>query len=361
MGGEVEKVIKYKHMKKFISGLDICEQFFLDLIEPLLENEYPKLKYSAALIGPGSEVLGFDTPISTDHDWRPRVFIFLSDADAKKYGKKIERLIRSSLPKHYKSYALKADNDHDLRSRYVYSVNSFVKEYLAFDLKKKPHVQDWLTFDEHKLLGLTSGRIFRDDTGELKKMRKLFSYFPKQVWLYLLASEWKNIAEEESFVGRTGDVGDEIGSRVITTRLIQSIMRLCFMMEKTYAPYSKWFGSGFNRLETSKKMRANIAKTLNAENWKGREKYLIKLYAHTVNLHNKLGITKAMNTRVRLFHGRPYKVINAHDIAGAIQNKITDKNLKGLPLVGSINQITNSVPLLEGDDIRLKAITLFKK
>jgi hypothetical protein len=36
----------------------------------------------------------------------------------------------------------------------------------------------------------------------------------------------------EPSVGRTGDVGDEIGSRIIATRQITKLMRLCFLAER---------------------------------------------------------------------------------------------------------------------------------
>jgi hypothetical protein len=55
-------------------------------------------------------------------------------------------------------------------------------------------------------------------------------------------------SQEEPFVARTGDVGDELGSQVIAGRLVRALMQLCFLMERRYAPYSKWFGTGFSRL-----------------------------------------------------------------------------------------------------------------
>ena len=40
------------------------------------------LPYAAALVGGGSQVLGYDTPMSTDHDWGPAVTLFLPEDEA---------------------------------------------------------------------------------------------------------------------------------------------------------------------------------------------------------------------------------------------------------------------------------------
>ncbi|OIO22581.1 hypothetical protein AUJ65_05865 [Candidatus Micrarchaeota archaeon CG1_02_51_15] len=61
----------------FIKGKKLSELFFKEIVEPILKEHYPNLKYSAGLLGPGSDVLGFDTPRSTDHDWGPRLVLFL--------------------------------------------------------------------------------------------------------------------------------------------------------------------------------------------------------------------------------------------------------------------------------------------
>jgi len=44
----------------FTPGLDLARLYYAEVVRPLLDNEYPGLAHSAALIGPGSEVLGFE-------------------------------------------------------------------------------------------------------------------------------------------------------------------------------------------------------------------------------------------------------------------------------------------------------------
>ena len=67
----------------FVPGLKLAEGFFHQEVKPILESHFQVLQYSAALIGSGSEVLEFDTEISVDHHWGPRVMLFLSPGDFK--------------------------------------------------------------------------------------------------------------------------------------------------------------------------------------------------------------------------------------------------------------------------------------
>lgn len=148
-------------------------------------------------------------------------------------------------------------------------------------------------------------------------------HYPHDIWLYLLASEWTNIAEEEPFVGRCGDAEDELGSRIIAARLVQSLMRLCFLMEKEYVPYSKWFGTALAQLRSAKELTPLFHKIISSENWKEREKYLSKAYESIAHMHNNLKITKPLKVKVTEFYDRPYLVINGGIFARHI--KKTDK------------------------------------
>ena len=70
----------------FVPGLQLAREFYATAVRPLLEEGFPGLPYAAALLGPGSEVLGFDSQRSTDHDWGPRLQVFLRDSDASRYA-----------------------------------------------------------------------------------------------------------------------------------------------------------------------------------------------------------------------------------------------------------------------------------
>lgn len=87
-----------------ISGLELSRRFYFEVVKPLLDTKFPNLQYDAALIGPGSEVLGFDDQISTDHHFGPRLFIFLSDEDFLNYRDEIKVFLYNNLPYEFLRY-----------------------------------------------------------------------------------------------------------------------------------------------------------------------------------------------------------------------------------------------------------------
>src|SRR4029077_7989925 len=77
---------------------------FAEVVRPLLEAEFPGLEYAAALIGAGSEVLGFDSERSTDHDWGPRLLVFLEDEEAERLGVAVDEMLGRRLPEVFGGY-----------------------------------------------------------------------------------------------------------------------------------------------------------------------------------------------------------------------------------------------------------------
>src|SRR4051794_41032159 len=82
----------------FIPGLQLSELFYAEAVRPLLRARFPGLPHAAARLDLGSEVLGFDTPMSMDHGWGPKVTLFLREEDLTRYGKEIDRVMGDELP-----------------------------------------------------------------------------------------------------------------------------------------------------------------------------------------------------------------------------------------------------------------------
>ncbi|KKR03528.1 MAG: hypothetical protein UT32_C0050G0001, partial [Parcubacteria group bacterium GW2011_GWC2_39_14] len=354
--GEIILLLKkYKDtnlMTKFTPGLLLSEMFFKEIIEKNLKIDFPHLKYSAGLIGAGSEVLGFDTPLSADHDWGPRIILFLSPKDYKNKKIILDKLTKK-LPKMFKGYPTTFGRGNKKSHGIdIYTLKSYFEEYLGLNPLKMNHL-DWLILSEHRLRTITSGKMFLDDLN-VKKIQQKLLYYPKDIWFYLLAAEWQKIGQEEHLAGRCGILKDEIGSQIIATRLVRNIMSLCFLMEKTYAPYSKWFGTAFMKLTCTKKMNPLLKNILSAKTWKVREKYLSLAFTELAEMHNNLKITKPLATKVSTFFTRPYLIISGSKFADEILKNVKNKAIKKTR-IGSVNQFLDSVDVLDYND-RIKKL-----
>ncbi len=90
------------------------------------------------------------------------------------------------------------------------------QEQLGFDPRDPISVEDWLAVPWQRLAEFTGGDVFHDGLGELGPARRRLRWYPADVWRYVLACQWTRIAQEESFPGRAGEVGDDLGSVLAT-------------------------------------------------------------------------------------------------------------------------------------------------
>ena len=350
-------------MTNFIPGLELSRLYYEEAVRPILDRHYPGLAHSAALMGSGSEVLGFDTEMSADHGWGPRAIVFLSEADQARLADEIRDTFGNELPFTFRGYSTNFEPSPDdpatymlrpaaalpIRHRvHVTTLQAYMLSYTGADLSDETTLMDWLTVPEQKLRALVAGGVFHDGLGVLEPMRRRLAYYPHDVWLYLLSAQWQRIGQEEPFVGRAGIVGDEIGSAVIAARLVRDLMRLCLLMEREYTPYAKWIGTAFSRLACAARMGPMLDAVLRATTWEERGQHLAAAYEIGAELHNTLGITRPMPTRAVYFYERPFLVIRGELIAKAIWDAIEDPEVKALPFgVGRVDQFVDSTDVLD--------------
>ncbi|MEU8514999.1 DUF4037 domain-containing protein [Kitasatospora sp. NPDC048722] len=349
----------------FVPGLDLARALYEEGVRPVLDAALPDLRYAAARVGPGSEVLGFDTARSTDHDWGPCLQLFLSPEDAERHAGPIRDLLAHRLPKHVRGWpthfrrstdpheavrhmeATPGPVDHKVT---VDDVGSWLAAHLgprAADWGRAgPTAGDWLALPQQKLAEVTAGAVFRDDLGELTAARRQLAWYPDQVWRYLLACQWQRISQEEAFVGRCAEAGDDLGSAVVAARLVRDLMRLALLLERRYAPYGKWLGSAFGRSEAAGALSPSLRGALAATGYPGRERHLCDAYETLGRMHNATGLTPPLDPTRRPFHGRPFLVLHAERFARTLAGTLTDPGLRALPLTGGVDQWADSTDLL---------------
>ncbi len=351
-------------MPDFIPGLQLSEMFYRQAVQPILAADFPHLNYSAALMGYGSDVLGYDTPMSRDHNWGPRMQLFLSAEDHAQHKEAIHEALRQQLPHSFQGYSVhfSAPDQEDggtqiMETREsgpvehlveIVTLGGFFESYLGVDVHQEIDPLDWLTFPEQELLEITGGEVFDDGLGELIPLRARLAYYPRPVWLYRLASQWKRVAQEEAFMGRCGDLGDELGSRIIAARLVRDLMKLGFLIEKQYAPYSKWLGTAFSRLACGDDLVPIFNRVLQGETWQAREKPLVEGYVILAEMHNALDLTEPLNTQPVDFFNRPYQVLFAERFTTAIKKTISEEAIQKISFdIGGIDQFADSTDLTD--------------
>lgn len=300
-------------MTAFVPGLERSRDVYHGLVRPIMDARFAGLRHSAALLGRGSEVLGFDDEMSTDHDWRPRVLLFLSEDDRARCGDEVDDILRRELSPSAGERPVGCE---------VQTVRGYFLEELAVDIDGAIEARDWLTFPEYGLRMFTAGEVYHDEVG-LQAARDRLAYYPRDVWLYLLMAGWWRVHPEMNLVGRTGAVGDELGSALIGSRLVSDLMRLCFLIERQYAPYSKWFGTAFARLACGPDLAPTLSSVVQAETWQRREDALMVAYEKLGAMHNALQLTDPVSMNVEKMWDRPFKVAWG-DFPGHLRGEIHD-------------------------------------
>jgi hypothetical protein len=333
-------------MREFLPGLDLARGFYVDVVAGLLEGT----RHSAARLGEGSDVLGLDTERSTDHGWGPRLQLFVEPSDTSAVKARLER----GLPETYAGWPVRFGWDEIPVSHHVdvETVPGWLARRLGFASLTDLGPIDWLAIPQQLLLETTAGEVFHDGLGELTAVRRALAWYPHDVWLWLLACQWQRIGQEEAFAGRTAEVGDELGSRIVVARLARDLIRLCFLLERRFAPYSKWLGSAFRRLDAAETVGPALERALEAPTHPVREEALVDAYEAVAVRQNRLGITDPVEPTVRPFYGRPFRVIGASRFASACLARVEDPFLRSLPLVGGIDQFADSTDLAAPEGAR---------
>jgi hypothetical protein len=340
-------------MTEFLPGVTLARHFYVEAVRPLLGG----LPHAAARIGPGSDVLGFDSIRSTDHDWGPRLELFVDDPGD------LHDMLRRRLPARVRGWPTHFEPpgarvrsmahttgpiDHYVQIR---PFPAFCRDLLGFDPTTGVEPLDWLATPWQRFAEITGGAVFHDPGGTLTAVRERLTWYPPDLWRHVLACQWARIAQEEAFPARAAEDGDELGARILTARLCRDVTRLLLLQSRRWPPYSKWL----TRALPAGPAAQSLDTALRAANPRERENALCTAYELAAARQNDLGLSAEQPPTRRAYFDRGYAVIGAARYADALRDAITDPALRALPPTGCADQIIDSTDVL-GDPRLTRAI-----
>lgn len=340
-------------------------------MRPILERHFSDLGHAAALIGYGSEVLGYDDEQSQDHEWGPRVLLFLDDVGL---ASRIQGCLADELPTTFAGLSTHFGPTEEEGTRALRSVTSgpvahrvelldlgeFLRDSIGVDPRDEFAVADWLVTPSQTLAELTSGDVFVDPAGELTRVRQLLSWYPRDVWLLVMAGHWRRVAQLEHLMARAGSRGDELGSRVIAASLVRDLMKLALLQERRYPPYWKWLGAAYASL--GRQEGEALAAVLEASEWSAREDALVVAYEAVARRHNVLAVTDPVDPTVRQFWGRPFRVLFADRFVHALRASVQDPAVRAVGhLAGSIDSVSDNTDVLTRASLWRELVGLYDR
>jgi hypothetical protein len=342
-------------------GLELARRFYCEAVRPILERRFPRLEHAAALIGPGSEVLGYDDDVSTDHHWGPRVQLFVRDADV---APEVDSALAHELPVEFGGFSTNFGPADEHGARLLVPVEhgpvahrvemldlrAYLCELVGVDPLEGFAVVDWLVTPSQRLLEVTAGAVFADPIGDLTRVRELLGWYPHDVWLVVMSGHWRRVAQLEHVAGRTG-------SRVVAASLVRELMRLALLQECRYPPYSKWLETAYASLARPEAPALEAA--LTAESWPEREAALVEASEAVARRHAELEVTAPVEPTVRQYWNRPYRVLFADRFVDALREAVSDPDLRERAPAGAIDAIVDNVHVLTRPELWRRLANLY--
>jgi hypothetical protein len=229
----------------------------------------------------------------------------------------------------------------------IESLESFFTQEFGFVPSSSMSHTDWLTLPAQKLRVIASGSIFADDGGELTALRDTLRWYPRDIWLHVMACQWQDILQRAPFAGRCAHVGDLWGAADNTHETIHKLALLAHLLEQRYPPYKKWLGSSLQELSIGPELIELADQARLATTWPHMEEATLEAYQLIVNKHNAVFSLPRVSSEVITFHSRPYRMIDIESIVSALKESISDKTIRELPFTAcALWQLSNYDPAL---------------
>lgn len=251
-----------------MQGLELSRRFYEAYGAPMIEREFGEFadRIAVGLVGEGSECFGFDDDLSTDHDFEPGFCLWITDADERQFGFRLERAY-AKLPREFMGYRRLSHAPLGGDRHGVFSVGAFYRRFLgAQSVPNDP--EWWMQIPSFSLAAACNGEVFRDDLGAFSAIREeLLAGYPEDVRRKKLASELALAAQAGCYnYERCVRRGERGSAQLAVTRFAEHILSTVYLLNRTYEPFYKWVFRGMRQLPRLGELEAPLISLLEGAN-----------------------------------------------------------------------------------------------
>ncbi len=245
-----EQEDSYETKQATHNGLILCENYFYEVGLPMLQKKFPEYlsKMAVGLVGEGSECFGFDDIYSSDHDYGPGFCIWIPQKLFNQIGAKLQQAY-NELPVNYNGFIREKTPEGSNRIG-VNSIEAFYSSFIQSESVKGQIAVDWKNCTEENLATITNGKVFMDTLGVFTGIRTaLLQYYPNTVYHQRLGEELITMSKAGQYnFGRMMKRDDEVTAGIYLSEFMKHTLRVVYLLNRKYAPYTKWLQKGASTL-----------------------------------------------------------------------------------------------------------------
>lgn len=251
-----------------MQGLELSRRYYEDICRPAVEQYLPAHieKMAFGLVGDGSECYGFDDEISRDHDFGPRIMIWITSRDYTDFGIKLQEIIKN-LPKKFLGFDGLNTSQYGKGREGVFRINEFYKKFTGLEHPPST-IHDWRLIPESNLSLATNGEVFSDPSGEFTGYRNvLLAGYPEDLRLKMMAARCMKIAQSGQYnYERSIKRREYVAAQMALAEFTDSAASMIYLMNKRYKPFYKWLHRGLRDLPVLGKETHKLLEALSTSN-----------------------------------------------------------------------------------------------
>lgn len=305
-----------------MKGLELAKRYYLEYGAPMIKESFPELEgiIAIGLVGSGSECLGYDDDISTDHDFEPGFCLFIPDEDV--IDSKTEFLLErayAKLPREFMGYSRSSTAPVGEKRHGVIRISDFFLRKVGTP-DGELSLAEWFSVPEHALAEAVGGEVFRDDSGAFTSIRSRLSTMPRDVRLKKLAGHLLLMAQSGQYnYGRCISRGETGAAQLAVIEFVKSAMQVIFLLNDKYMPYYKWSFRALSELDKFSELAYSLEYLISSENTRENSTLKIDMIEDIASLIieelNAQSLTEAICTD-----------LEKH--AYSVNDKITDNDIR---------------------------------